>query len=173
MQRIKSFIGRNRGEIGYAVFGLICLLLMAALFTPLPALAQSVTGVHFELGGAKLLVESGGTIEAKSGGALVLDSGSTATFDSGSITTYASGSTLNVPAASLAVGSATFTGAIKYGTAATYTSGTSITHGFTTTPTICIISPMQNITATYTITATGFSTNMQTTGNPVYWMCGK
>ncbi len=68
---------------------------------------------------------------------------------------------------------ATFSGPIKYGTQSTYTQGASITHGFATTPTVCIISPMQNITATYSLAETTFSTNMQSTSNPIYWMCGK
>lgn len=76
-------------------------------------------------------------------------------------------------ATTLKMDSVAFTGAVKYGTAATYTSGTSITHGFAVTPTVCIISPMQAITSTYTLTATGFSTNMPSTASPIYWMCGK
>lgn len=78
-------------------------------------------------------------------------------------------STTNV----LSVGGATFTGPIKYGTAASYTQSASITHGFSVTPTVCFINPVQNITTTYTITATGFSSDMDTTANPIYWMCGK
>jgi hypothetical protein len=73
----------------------------------------------------------------------------------------------------LNVGGQAQSGAVRYGTAATYTSGSSIAHGFTVTPTVCMISPMQAITSTYTITTTGFSTNMPTTASPIYWMCGK
>lgn len=62
---------------------------------------------------------------------------------------------------------------VRSGTQANYTSGSSITHGFTTTPTLCIINPVQNITATYTITTTGFSSDMQTTSAAIYWMCSK
>lgn len=62
---------------------------------------------------------------------------------------------------------------IRGETQANYTQGDSITHGFSITATWCIISPMQNITATYTITETGFSSDMQTTTNPIMWQCGK
>lgn len=71
----------------------------------------------------------------------------------------------------VSISGASFTGPIKYGTSATYTSGTNISHGFTTTPTMCIFSPLP-VTATLTITSTGFSANW-TNANPVYWMCGK
>ncbi len=73
----------------------------------------------------------------------------------------------------MSMNGATFSGPIKYGTQANYTQGASITHGFGTTPTVCIISPMQNISATFTLAETTFSTNMQSTSNPIYWMCGK
>lgn len=78
-----------------------------------------------------------------------------------------------VVASSLKVGAETQSGAVRFGTAASYASGTSIAHGFTTTPTVCAIIPTQNISATFTITSTGFSSNMQTTASPVYWFCGK
>ena len=73
---------------------------------------------------------------------------------------------------SLSLAGETFTGATKYGTAATYTSGDSITHGFATTPTICMLWPIE-VTATLTITTTGFSSDTATHSNPVYWLCGK
>lgn len=73
----------------------------------------------------------------------------------------------------LVLGNQTQSGAVRFGAASVYTTGTSIAHGFTTTPTVCFISPSPEITATYTITTTGFSSNMATRANPVYWMCGK
>lgn len=72
----------------------------------------------------------------------------------------------------LAANGVAFSGPVKYGTATTYTSGTSISHGFATTPTICIFSPRE-ITSTLTITTTGFSCDTATHSNPIYWICGK
>ncbi len=73
----------------------------------------------------------------------------------------------------LSVNGATFTGPIKYGTAASYNKGASITHGFATTPTMCILQPTRDVTSTLTITATGFSSDMATVAEPIYWMCGQ
>lgn len=59
-------------KTNYRLLIFACALLAIALIgiSPLPqAGAQSVTAVHFELGGNQLTVESGGTIEAKSGSA--------------------------------------------------------------------------------------------------------
>ena len=74
---------------------------------------------------------------------------------------------------SLSLAGATFSGPIKYGTLAVYTSGLSISHGFVTTPTMCILEPIRDVTSTLTITATGFSSNMASVATPIYWMCGK
>ncbi len=73
----------------------------------------------------------------------------------------------------LAIGAVTFTGPIKYGTAATYTSGAAITHGFAAAPTMCIIFPSRDVTETLTIGTTTFSSNRATMTDPIYWMCGK
>ncbi len=59
------------------------------------------------------------------------------------------------------------------GTAATYTSESSIAFTAPTTPTWCVMSPSPEITATYTITSAGFSVNTITRSNPVYWTCGQ
>lgn len=72
----------------------------------------------------------------------------------------------------LSVNGETFTGPTKYGTAASYTNGAAIVHGFSVTPTMCMIWPAP-ITATVTITATGFSSDIATTANPVMWLCGQ
>jgi len=80
--------------------------------------------------------------------------------------------TLNVTS-TLSQGGVSFTGPIKYGTAATYTSGASISHGFATTPTVCILTPARDVTATLTITTTGFSSDTATRAAPIYWLCGK
>ncbi|CAG0957600.1 hypothetical protein ANRL3_00654 [Anaerolineae bacterium] len=72
----------------------------------------------------------------------------------------------------LGIGGINFPGTARWGTSATYTSADSLTHGFSITPTVCFI-PQAEITTTYTITATGFSANMTTSGTPVYWFCGK
>ncbi len=72
----------------------------------------------------------------------------------------------------ISMSGATFTGPVKYGTAATYTKDAAITHGFATTPTICMLWPAE-ITATLTITTTAFSSNTANHANPIYWMCGQ
>jgi len=67
----------------------------------------------------------------------------------------------------------TFSGVAKWGSSATYTSGSSISHGFTTTPTVCLMEPARDVTSTLTITATGFSSNRATQATPIYWICGQ
>jgi hypothetical protein len=67
----------------------------------------------------------------------------------------------------------TFTGPIKYGTAANYTSSAAITHGFATTPTMCIIFPSRDVTETLTLATTTFASDRASQATPVYWMCGK
>jgi hypothetical protein len=74
---------------------------------------------------------------------------------------------------SLSLNGATFSGPIRFGSAAVYTTSTSIAHSFTTTPTWCLLWPTRDITSTYTITATGFSSNRSTQSETVYWACGK
>ena len=76
-------------------------------------------------------------------------------------------------ATNFALGGQVQTGAVRYGTAATYTSGASITHGFTVTPTACIASPEREVTATLTITTTGFSWDTASRATPIFWVCGK
>lgn len=62
---------------------------------------------------------------------------------------------------------------IRGGTQASYTSGSTITHTFSSAPTWCLVFPNQSITATLTIGAATFSTDMATTASPIYWECGK
>ena len=83
------------------------------------------------------------------------------------------GTQVYLTATNFALGGQVQTGAVRYGTAATYNSGVSIVHGFTVTPTMCVLSPSPEITATYTITTTGFSSNTATRATPIYWMCGR
>ena len=64
-------------------------------------------------------------------------------------------------------------GAVRFGASSVYTTGASITHGFTVTPTVCILSPGVEITATYSISSTSFSVDTATRATPIYWMCGK
>jgi len=73
----------------------------------------------------------------------------------------------------LTVGGESFSGAVKYGTAATYANQAAITHGFATTPTVCILQPVRDVTSTLTIGATTFSSDMASIATPIYWMCGK
>jgi hypothetical protein len=79
--------------------------------------------------------------------------------------------TLNITS-TLSQGGVSFTGPLKYGTAATYASGARIAHGFATTPTMCMLWPAE-ITATLTITTTGFSSDTAVHSTPIMWMCGK
>lgn len=76
-------------------------------------------------------------------------------------------------AGTLGIGGVTFSGPIKYGTAASYDQGAAITHGFATTPTVCFIGPVRDVTSTLTIGATTFSSDMATVAEPIYWFCGK
>lgn len=73
----------------------------------------------------------------------------------------------------ISMAGATFTGPIKYGTAAAYTSGAPISHGFAATPTMCLLIPARDVTSTLTITSTMFSSNRATVAEVIYWMCGK
>lgn len=66
----------------------------------------------------------------------------------------------------------TFSGPVKYGVANNYQSGAAITHGFTMTPTWCLMSAME-LTATVTLAETTFSSNTVTRSQPAYWMCGR
>ena len=75
-------------------------------------------------------------------------------------------------ATNLILSGVAFSGPVKYGVSAVYTSGTRIAHGFSTTPTVCLLSPV-DLTATVTITSTGFSSNASTRATPLYWICGK
>jgi len=73
----------------------------------------------------------------------------------------------------IAADSVTFTGPIKYGYVASQVDGADITHGFSTTPTVCIVSATSGYTASVgVITTTLFTANVGAT-TPVYWMCGK
>jgi hypothetical protein len=73
----------------------------------------------------------------------------------------------------IAADSVTFTGPIKYGYVASQVDGANITHGFATTPTVCIVSATSGYTASVgVITTTLFTANVGAT-TPVYWMCGK
>ena len=82
-------------------------------------------------------------------------------------------SSATITATTLVMGSDSFTGAIKYGTESTYTSGAAITHGFTVTPTACLMFPSRDVTETVTLGATTFSSDRATQAVPVYWLCGK
>ncbi len=96
----------------------------------------------------------------------------TSNFDS--ITLSGDLSAANVDATTaIKINSVSFSGVAKWGAAATYTSGSSITHGFATTPTVCLMLPARDVTSTLTITATGFSSNRATQATPVYWFCGQ
>jgi hypothetical protein len=79
--------------------------------------------------------------------------------------------TLNV-SDTMSIAGVSFTGPIKYGTSSSYVSGARIAHGFATSPTVCMLWPAE-ITATLTITSTGFSSNSAAHSNPIYWMCAK
>lgn len=73
----------------------------------------------------------------------------------------------------LGISGDTFTGTVHFGALVAYTSGESIAHGFSVTPTVCLINPIRDVTSTLTITTTGFSSDMATVAEPIYWLCGK
>lgn len=89
------------------------------------------------------------------------------------VTTLGTANITAANATALTVGGYTQSGAVRFGTAATYTTGASITHGFAVTPTMCIMTPIRDVTSTLTITATGFSSNRATQAETMYWICGK
>ncbi len=66
-----------------------------------------------------------------------------------------------------------FSGAVRGGTSATYTSGAAITHGFASAPNWCLMGPARDVTSTLTIGATTFSSDMASVATPIYWVCGK
>jgi hypothetical protein len=68
---------------------------------------------------------------------------------------------------------ATFTGPLKYGTVATYTTGSAITHGFVSTPTMCLMFPSRDVTETLTLATTTFASDRASQASPIYWACGK
>jgi len=92
----------------------------------------------------------------------------------GSLTTAGDVAARNITATgTIAADSVTFTGPIKYGYVASQVDGADITHGFSTTPTVCIVSATSGYTASVgVITTTLFTANVGAT-TPVYWMCGK
>ncbi len=70
-----------------------------------------------------------------------------------------------------------FSGPIRYGFVASEANGAAITHGFASTPTVCVATPQYaatgvNTTTIGTIGATTFTVTMASTG-PLFWMCGK
>lgn len=71
-----------------------------------------------------------------------------------------------------ATGKITGTG-MEFGTQATYTSGATIAHTLGVTPTMCLIWPSRETTATLTLGPTTFSSDMSSTANPIYWMCAQ
>jgi len=73
----------------------------------------------------------------------------------------------------LKINGVALSGVLKFGASATYTTGLGITHGFATTPTVCLMEPARDVTSTLTITTTGFSSNRATQATPIYWICGR
>lgn len=73
----------------------------------------------------------------------------------------------------LGIGGVSFSGVKHWGSLAVYTSGESISHGFSVTPTVCFLLPSRDVTSTITITTTGFSSNRATASEAVYWECGQ
>lgn len=88
---------------------------------PAPVQSQASVPVYFALGGGRLVVANGGTLEVQSGGTI----------------SAATGSTISLNGVALS-------GPIRYGTASTVISGTKISHGLGTTPTLFL---PQNATA--------------------------
>jgi hypothetical protein len=110
------------------------------------------TPIYFDQGGKQLTIGSAATLTVASGGALNVASGGSLLFASVGIS-----------------------GAIHYGAQDGYTSGAQIKHGFATTPTMCVLLPVRDVTSTLTITSTGLSSNEATiaAGTSVRWLCGQ
>ena len=86
--------------------------------------------------------------------------------------------------ATLSIGTDAFSGIVRYGTASTVISGTTIAHGFTVTPTSFIIQPATGYAGTFTQTlyanacgaiscTVGISQGSVVTFTTVQWMAGK
>lgn len=151
-------------QIKWSNMFIIAALALAAAGVLLPQPAAPVVDVgmqSFQCAPSAMCVTAGGKV-------VTFPSGSTLTVDSGA--TFIA-NTLDVT--TLKKSGVSFTGATKYGTAATYTSGSSVTHGFATTPTMCMMLPARDVTSTLTITATGFSSDRATQATPIYWICGQ
>ncbi len=165
-------INWDRVYKGFTALALAAVLVLSALaFFRAQSAAVSEAGVarggfstlvHFEQGGGQLTVENGGVISVTSGGTLAVDAGATRT-----------------------VGGQTESGAVRFGTASNVISGTTIAHGFTTTPTVFLVEPASNPSAnafySQTLWATGCNVTSCTVGVTagtvttftVQWMAGK
>ena len=112
-------------------------------------------------------VSASGAINAATLGANTTITGTTVTAATINATTV-------VSATAMQIGVNTFTGAIHYGITGAYTSGAAITHGFTTAPTMCVVTPNAVISATIgTLGATTFTVTTSANGALLNWMCGK
>jgi hypothetical protein len=128
-----------------------------------------VTAAGFDVSWATTLITTtaSGPVALNSG--LTMDTDALTVADTSGNTVIKG--TLNVTG-TLSQSGVSFSGPVKYGTASTYAAGTSLVHGFATTPTVCMLWPAE-VTATLTITTTGFSSDRSSGSNPVYWLCGK
>ncbi|GEM_PF-5305485 len=103
-------------------------------------------------------------------GAVTTETVTSLTATTGAIT---NGTVTTATVTSLSLDSGTFSGAFRSGTSATYTSGAAITHGYSVTPTACLVFPQRDVTETVTLGATTFSSDRATQASPIYWICGK
>jgi hypothetical protein len=80
-----------------------------------------------------------------------------------------------VVASTLKIGSYTQGGATRGGYAASVADAGGIVHGFTVTPTYCVVTPLNAVGAIsatiHAITATQFTVNVPVT-SAIYWICG-
>jgi hypothetical protein len=112
-------------------------------------------------------INASGAINAATLGAQTTITGTTVTAATLNATTV-------VSATALQIGLDTFTGAMHYGVTGAYTSGAAITHGFTTAPISCVVTPSAAMTVSIgTLGATTFTVTTSANGNLLYWMCGK
>lgn len=99
------------------------------------------------------------------------------TGSSGAISASTLTASTSISSTAIKIGADQFSGAIRYGAAATYTSGTDIAHGLSVTPTVCGPLGWSSAITDAVVSmgnATQFSVTFSAGTTPtLYWMCGK
>jgi hypothetical protein len=141
--------------------------------TALP-MAQSITGYA-----QGVRVGQYGIVFSTSGSAFqAFDGNSIDLYNAlGRHTVSIDGATGNIKAyGTLAIGTAgdVMSGTVKFGAATNYTSGATITHGFASAPTSCVVTPNAVISATIgTLGTTTFTVTTSANAATIFWFCGK